>query len=67
MDFFQNLYSVDMNVIEVCPIRGCFSKIPSSVIQMLEAKVSMEKVRSLMFSMAPLKAPRLHGFHAKFF
>lgn len=66
-DYFSKLYTVDSYLIGSFPVRGRFSRLKSNVITDLLAEVTKEEVRRAVFSMNPLKAPGVDGFHAKFY
>ncbi|KAL1083777.1 hypothetical protein V6Z11_D09G220700 [Gossypium hirsutum] len=66
VDFFEELYGEAPPVLRDIPNIG-FPSFNSSKIIFLEATIINEEIKSALFDMAPLKAPRSHSFHAHFF
>ncbi|KAK8288559.1 hypothetical protein V6Z12_D07G133800, partial [Gossypium hirsutum] len=67
VEFFQNLYRAKTFVIETFPCRGMFPVISTYEREMLSIVATDEKIRRTIFSMTPLKAPAIDGYHAKFY
>lgn len=66
VDFFEELYGEAPPVLRDIPNIG-FPSFNSSKIIFLEATIINEEIKSALFDMAPLKAPRSDSFHAHFF
>lgn len=67
VDFFKDLYLTSYAVAGVLPCHGAFPEIDSIEKESLINFASNEKINRAIFSMSPLKAPRLDRFLAKFF
>ena len=65
--FFTNLYTVDTNSIESYFIPNDFSYLDTDRYHIMEKSVDDEKIRDIIFSMKPLKAPGIDGLHAIFY
>lgn len=65
--FFQTFYSLEYTVSGSFPCMGKFPELLKEERDILINEVSMEEVRRASFVMAPLKAPGVNGFHAKFY
>ncbi|KAH1090414.1 hypothetical protein J1N35_017671 [Gossypium stocksii] len=66
VEFFKRLYGEDPPVLRDIPNVGFPSFNPSET-TFLEAAITNEEIKRVLFDMAPLKAPRSDGFHAHFF
>lgn len=66
-DFFSKLYTMDYQVSGELSSLYNFPTLLDDELQNLFCMVTGEEVRKAVFSMAPLKAPRVEGFHANFF
>lgn len=66
-DHFSSLYTMDAYSPKDFPLKGHFPKLEDDLIGSLNAEISMEEVRQALFSLAPFKAPRVDGFHVKFY
>ncbi|KAG6420962.1 hypothetical protein SASPL_117508 [Salvia splendens] len=49
------------------PLRGCFPSIKLKDLEILNANMTKEEIRSALFEMKPLQAPVSDGLHAQFF
>ncbi|KAK5819969.1 hypothetical protein PVK06_025009 [Gossypium arboreum] len=67
IEYFSKLYIVEQYSIENFPVQGRFPKLEDCLLSVLNVVVTMDEVRQAVFSMAPLKAPGVDGFHAKFY
>lgn len=65
--FFSKLYSINYFVSGVLPCHGAFPSITQVARDRLSTIVSIDEIRRAIFGMSPLKAPRLDGFHLKFY
>ncbi|KAH1081880.1 hypothetical protein J1N35_021641 [Gossypium stocksii] len=67
LDYFSKMYTVDNYLTGHFYVCDCFSKLKTEDISGLLAEVTEEEVRRSVFSMSPLKAHGVDGFHAKFY
>ncbi|TYH79499.1 hypothetical protein ES332_D03G069100v1 [Gossypium tomentosum] len=65
--FFSSLFSLDDLSCVAFPLCGHFSYVDCSTMDSLTLIVNVEEVRSVLFSMGPLKAPSLDAFHFLFY
>ncbi|KAB2022495.1 hypothetical protein ES319_D07G215400v1 [Gossypium barbadense] len=64
---FSKLYIVEQYSIGNFPVQGRVPKLEDCLLSVLNVVVTMDEIRQAVFSMAPLKAPGVDGFHAKFY
>ncbi|KAH1039539.1 hypothetical protein J1N35_041282 [Gossypium stocksii] len=64
--FFQNLYGENPGPLRPLP-PNAFPKISSEDVDFLEKGITNEEIKSVLFDMAPLKAPGSDGFQTTFF
>lgn len=67
IDYFSKLNIVGDHFPGDFPVKGWFPKLEESLVTSLVSLVNRDEVRSVMFSMAPLKVPRVDDYHAKFY
>ncbi|KAL4289808.1 hypothetical protein GQ457_14G017730 [Hibiscus cannabinus] len=65
--FFQNLFTSDHVQSHIWDLTSSFFQFSASDLRPLIASVSVEEIREVVFSMAPLKAPGVDGLHVAFF
>lgn len=65
--FFQNLYTVDTHVMWTFPCSEKFPPLLTNDRDMLLMVATNEEICKVVFSMTPLKALGIDGFHAKFY
>ncbi|KAH1090891.1 hypothetical protein J1N35_018148 [Gossypium stocksii] len=66
VEFFKRLYGEVLPNIGTNPYFS-FLRLTSSEISILEADITNEEIKKVLFNMAPLKVPGTDGFHAHFF
>lgn len=67
LKYFANLYTADNSALDRSYSRGGFPLLSSADINALKAPIHDAEIHEPLFSMAPLKAPGVDGFHALFF
>lgn len=67
VSFFKALFTMDYEVRGTLPYHGNFSVLSFDKIGALLFVALDEEIRRAIFSMAPLKAPRVDGFQLNFF
>lgn len=67
VEFYRHLYTDEGPSVGPYPIRGDFPSIDFDLMASLGREVSMLKVRTTLFEMAPLKSPGIDGLHAQFY
>ncbi|KAK8313043.1 hypothetical protein V6Z12_D01G083300 [Gossypium hirsutum] len=67
LKYFADLYTADNSATDRSYSRGGFPLLSSADINALKAPIHDAEIREALFSMAPLKAPGVDGFHALFF
>ena len=65
--FFLSLFTEECYNRPLFPLRGLFPALSADSVKELEASVSMEEVKLVVFSMGAFKAPGPDGLHALFY
>lgn len=67
LNLFSRLYTTDNYSFDNVPFKGRFPVILDYLIAGISTEVTLKDVHHVVFSMVPLKAHDIDGFHAKFY